>query len=142
MLKSISRLPPVFHQDSLTINHHPFILLGPVVQRPISANPGLNFNPGFYISQLKSSFGIIYPLLLEHSIIKLYSKRNKLNLLLKLSELISNFTLTLGYLNPTLNNPALGGEKLCESKLFCPGSQHNDPARFQTSTTGVQGTNH
>ena len=24
------------------------IALGPVVRRPISANPGLNFNPGFF----------------------------------------------------------------------------------------------
>ena len=64
MLKSISRLPPVFHQAFLTINHHLFILLGK--------------------------------------------------------------------------------ERYCESELFCPGSQHNDPARFwmRTSTTGVQCTNH
>ena len=34
---------------------------GPVVQRLISANPGLNFNPGFYISLFKSRFGIILP---------------------------------------------------------------------------------
>ena len=32
----------------------------------------------------------------------------KLNLLFKLSCLNSNFELTLGYLNPSLNNPALG----------------------------------
>jgi len=38
---------------------------------------------------------------------KLYTKRNKLNLLFKLSYLNSNFVLTLGYLNPPLNNPAL-----------------------------------
>ena len=35
--------------------------IGPVVQRLISANPGLNFNPGFYISLFKSRFGIILP---------------------------------------------------------------------------------
>ena len=33
-------------------------------------------------------------------------KRIKLNLLFKLSYLISNFSLTLSYLNPALNNPA------------------------------------
>ena len=38
---------------------------------------------------------------------KLYTKRNKLNLLFKPSYLNSNFLLTLGYLNPPLNNPAL-----------------------------------
>ena len=38
-----------------------FIDLGPVVQRLISTNPGLNLNPGFYISLFKSHFGIILP---------------------------------------------------------------------------------
>ena len=37
--------------------------------------------------------------------IKLEAKRFELNFLLKLSDLKSNFTLTLGYLNPALNNP-------------------------------------
>ena len=36
--------------------------LGQVVQRLISDNPGLNFNPGFYISLFKSRFGIILPI--------------------------------------------------------------------------------
>ena len=35
------------------------------------------------------------------------AKRIKLNLLFKLSYLNLNFALTLGYLNPALNNPAL-----------------------------------
>ena len=39
--------------------------------------------------------------------IKLQTKRFELNFLLKLSDLKSNFTLTLGYLNPALNNPGL-----------------------------------
>ena len=30
---------------------------GPVVQRPIRANPGLNFNPSFFISSIKSLLG-------------------------------------------------------------------------------------
>ena len=30
--------------------------LGPVVRTPVSANPGLNFNPGFYIFLIKSTF--------------------------------------------------------------------------------------
>ena len=41
--------------------------LGPVVQRPISANPGLNFNRGFLIPLLKSLFGIIFSVLFEVS---------------------------------------------------------------------------
>ena len=44
----------------------------------------------------------------EHDpIINLMTERIKLNLLFKLSNLNSNFALTLGYLNPALNNPAL-----------------------------------
>ena len=39
--------------------------------------------------------------------IKLQAKRFELNFLLKFSDLKSNFTLTLGYLNPALNNPGL-----------------------------------
>ena len=42
-----------------------FKSLGPVVQRPISANPGLNFNPGFYISLFKICFGIILPIVFK-----------------------------------------------------------------------------
>ena len=38
--------------------------------------------------------------------IKLQAKRFELNFLLKLSDLKSNFTLTLGY-DPALNNPGL-----------------------------------
>ena len=39
--------------------------------RPITVDPGLNFNPGSYILLFKSRFGIIFFLFLEHSILKL-----------------------------------------------------------------------
>ena len=39
--------------------------------------------------------------------IKSQAKRFELNFLVKLSDLKSNFTLTLGYLNQALNNPGL-----------------------------------
>ena len=42
---------------------------------------------------------------LEHPTIKLQAKIIELNFLLKFSDLKSNFTLTLGYFNPALNNP-------------------------------------
>ena len=51
-------------------------------------------------------FSLIF---LDQPIIKLYTKRIKLNFLCKLSYLNSNFALTLGYLDPALNNPALDG---------------------------------
>ena len=41
--------------------------------------------------------------------IKLQEKRFELNFLFKLSDLKSNFTLTPGCLNPTLNKPGLDG---------------------------------
>ena len=35
---------------------------GPVVRRPISANPGLNFNPGFFFFCSKAFSQIIFPI--------------------------------------------------------------------------------
>ena len=75
---------------------------GPAVRRRISANPGLNFNPGFYISLFKSRYGIIFPIpfnAFNHSIVP---NKNGIhsNFLLNLSDLKSNFTLTMVYLNP------------------------------------------
>ena len=53
--------------------------MGSVVQRPISANPGLNFNPVSYISLFKSCFGIIFPITMEHSVINLtVHKKNQI----------------------------------------------------------------
>ena len=39
---------------------------------------------------------------------------------------------------------SLGGEKHCESKVSCPRTQQNDPARARTRTSrsGVKRTNH
>ena len=44
---------------------------------------------------------------IEHQIIIFVTKRIRLNFLLRPSDLKSDFTLTLGYLNLALNNPAL-----------------------------------
>ena len=71
---------------------------------PISADPGLNFNLGFFISFFKSLKGKVSLFFLEHLMIKLQAKRFELNFLLTLSDLKSNFTLTLAYLNPAFNN--------------------------------------
>ena len=70
----------------------------------ISPNPGLNFNPGFFISFSKVFLGKFSLFFLEHPMIKLQAKIFELNFLSKFSDLKSNFTLTLGYLNPALNN--------------------------------------
>ena len=47
---------------------------GPVVQRPISPNPGLTFNPGFFISLFKSLFGKIFTILFRTSNDQIASK--------------------------------------------------------------------
>ena len=77
---------------------------GPVVQRLISPNSGLNCNPAFFISLFKVLLGKFSLFFLEHPMIKLQAKIFELNFLSKFSDLKSNFTLTLGYLNPPLNN--------------------------------------
>ena len=46
-------------------------------------------------------------LYLKRQIVILWTKRIRLNFLSKLLDLKSDFTLTLGYLNPALKNPAL-----------------------------------
>ena len=83
--------------------------MGAVVRRPISANPGLNLNLGFFSFCSKAFSRIIFSILSKASSHQIVGKKNnfKLNLLFKLSYLNSNFALTLGYLNPALNNPAL-----------------------------------
>ena len=53
----------------------------------------------------KVFYGNFQLFFLEHPMIKLQAKRFELNFLLRLSDLESNFTLTLGYLYPALKNP-------------------------------------
>ena len=50
-------------------------LQGPVVQRPISSNPELNFNPAFLISLFKSLFGKIFTILFRTSNDQIASKK-------------------------------------------------------------------
>ena len=73
----------------------------------ISANPGLNVSlVTFFCSKAYS--WIIFTNTFRTSNKKLKAKWIKLNLLLKLSYLNSNYTPTLGYLNPALNSEAQG----------------------------------
>ena len=48
---------------------------GPVVQRSISPNPGLNFNSGFFISLSKSLLGKIFTILFRTSNDQIGSKK-------------------------------------------------------------------
>ena len=84
----------------------------------LALNPGLNLTRvsfSFVQKHFLRQFSLTF---IEHRIINLLTKRMKLNSLYKLSYLNSNFTLTLGYLNPALNNPALLKE-YSEKKFKC-----------------------
>ena len=82
------------------------IVQGPIVRRLISANPRLNFNLDFFFPLFKCFVGMVFLVLYRASNNHILDKRIRLNFLLKLSDLKSDFTLTLGYLNLALNNPA------------------------------------
>ena len=49
---------------------------GPVVRTPVSANPGLNFNPGFFIFLSKALSRIIFSILFRVSNHQIVGKEN------------------------------------------------------------------
>ena len=54
-----------------------FILQGPVVRTPVSANPGLNFNPGFFFFLSKALSRMIFSILFRVSNHQIVGKDNK-----------------------------------------------------------------
>ena len=56
---------------------HEDIALGPVVRTPVSANPGLNFNPEFFIFLSKALSWIIFSILFRVSNHQIVGKENK-----------------------------------------------------------------
>ena len=75
----------------------------PVVRRPISANLGLNLNPDFIIPFVQKPLPFLFKAY-NHQIV---DRKNYTGFLsLKLSNLKSDLTQTLGYPNPALNSPA------------------------------------
>ena len=52
------------------------IQLGPVVRTPVSANPGLNFNPGFFIFLSKALSRTIFSFLFRVSSYQIVGKEN------------------------------------------------------------------
>ena len=89
----------------------------------LALNPGLNFTWVSFSFVQKHFLGQFSLIFIEHRIINLLTKRIKLNLLYKLSYLNSNFALTLGYLNPALNNPAQDGRAKKTANLVRQGWQ-------------------
>ena len=53
-----------------------FIVQGPVGRTPVSANPGLNFNPGFFIFLSKALSRIIFSILFSVSNYQFVGKEN------------------------------------------------------------------
>ena len=79
------------------------------------AESGLNLNLEFFSFCSKAFSRIIFPFFLQFQVAKMRTKRICLNFLYKLLFLNSKFALTLGCLNPALNNPV---PRLEESCLF------------------------
>ena len=52
------------------------IKLGPLVQRPVSANPGLNFNPGLFFFSSKAFSLTIFSILFRVANHQIVDKRN------------------------------------------------------------------
>ena len=131
----IKTLIKLFSTDCRRVSSRGFKDQGPVVRGRISANTGLNFNLDFFTPLFESLFGIISSILYRASNHQILIIKNYTEFLLKLSDLKSELTLTLGYLNPALNNPAQsgswgGGKQLAKSGTWgrCPhnlqGDQH------------------
>ena len=75
----------------------------------------LALNLNFFFLRSKAFSRIIFSVTFK---VNLYTKGIKTEMLFKLSNLNSNLALTLGYLNPALNNLALGEER--QSGVKCP----------------------
>ena len=72
----------------------------------------LVLNPGFFFLCSKAFSWIIFSAIIRASNHQLVDKKKKkTEMFFKLSNLNSNLALTLGYLNPALNNSAQGGKQ-------------------------------
>ena len=95
------------------------LTLGPVV----GVNPGLNLNLGFFFFFCSKVFSrIIFSILFRASNHQIVGKNNKTEFAFEFPYLNSNFTLTLGYLHPALNNPALARLVMSAKQQWYPCS--------------------
>ena len=84
---------------------HP-VLQGPVFRKPISANPGLNFNLDFYTSLFDSLFGIIFSTLYGASNHQIVDKKNSTEFSLKASRAEIRFHTHPGLSKPSFEQPS------------------------------------
>ena len=59
------------------IEEKKYLRQGPVFRRPISANTGLNFNPGFFFFCLKAFSWMIFSILFRASNHQIVDEKNK-----------------------------------------------------------------
>ena len=104
------------------------VAMGQVVRRPIALTQGKVLIQVSLFLYLRAFFRKNFSFVFKHPIIKFETKRIEMNFLLKLSDLKSNFTLTLGYLNSALNNAAFNF--LAPSLLLNHSSVHHSFKRF------------
>ena len=80
-------------------------ILGSVVRSPISANSGLNFNPGSFFFWSTAFPRVVFSILFRVSYHQIVDEKNETEFAFQLLYLRSNFALTPSYLNPASNNP-------------------------------------
>ena len=83
-------------------------LQGPVFRKPISANPGLNFNLDFYTSLFDSLFGIIFSTLYGASNHQIVDKKNSTEFSIKASRAEIRFHTNPGLSKPSFEKPSPG----------------------------------
>ena len=82
------------------------MILGPVFRKLISANPGLNFNLGFYTSLFDSLFGIIFSFGASYH--QIVDKKNSTEFSLKASRAEIRFHTNPGLSKPSFERPSPG----------------------------------
>ena len=83
---------------------------GPVVRTRVSANPRLNFNPGFFFFLPKALSRIIFSIFFLAYPTNCRQREFNWICFLNSDIWVQNFAVTLGYLNPASNNPAQGNK--------------------------------
>ena len=96
----------VQHERVIMQIRYAFIHQDPVAWSPISPNLWLHFNPGFFIPSFKSILGIIFYIAFRASSHLILDRKNSIEFFIKAFRSEISFKLTIGYLNPALNNLA------------------------------------